>query len=342
MKTIRKLVLYALVLCFLVTLCSCSNRYSFKYWNKDSATLKEIVDYVEDVTKRSSDNYIPEEDRIAVFDMDGTLCGEESPTYIESLLLFHRVLEDPNYKAPDEILEYAKTVKNCVENKTSYDETHFASNYAIAFSGMSVDEYDEYVKNFTENTICDGYSNLTYSESFFLPMVEIVDYLNSNGFKTYICSGTDRATCRLLVRNHINIKPENIIGCDIAYFPNGYEGSPKDSYEYKYENTLVRSKELVSPCWEGDKVNRIAIEIGKQPVMVFGNSFGDSSMAIYATDENPYKSMAVMIMNDDNVREHGDISKYEERKVVWDKYGWTTVSMKNDWSTIYGQNILKN
>lgn len=344
MKVINKLIKTTLVLCSILSLCSCSknNEYSFKYWNKDATSLQAIIDYVDDVTNKKSDNYIPEEDRIVVFDMDGTLCGETSPTYIESLLFIHRVFEDSSYSASEEVLEFASSLKESIENNIDYDDTDFAIYNGMAFKGMSVDEFKKYVIDYTENTICDGYDNLTFSNSFFLPMIEIVDYLNSKGFKTYVCSGTDRTTCRALIENHIDIESEHIIGCDNAYFPNGYEGSSKDSYEYEYENTLVRAAELLSPCWEGDKVNRIAIEIGKQPVMVFGNSLGDSSMAIYTTDDNKYKSMAIMVMNDDTTREHGDVEKYEKRKAIWDEYGWTIISMKNDWSTIYGFDITMN
>ena len=340
MKKIRKIIIGALMLCFLMTLCSCDKKYSFKYWNKDAKSLQEIVDYVEDVTNSKSENYIPEEDRIVVFDMDGTLLGENSPSYIEYMLLLHRVFDDPNYKAPEEIIEFATKVKDCVDTKQDYNGSDFADYYGIVFEGMTLDEYENYVIDFVNNNICEGYDNLTYANSFFLPMVEIVDYLNGNGFKTFVCSGTERSTCRAIIKGHVDIESEHIIGCDHALFPNGYKGSSKDSYEYKYENVLVRGNEFLSPCWEGDKVNRIAIEIGKQPVMVFGNSTGDSSMAIYATDENKYKSMAVMIMHDDITREHGNIEKYEKRKAIWDEYGWTTVSMKDDWSTIYGLDIV--
>lgn len=344
MNIIRKLLFSVLSICLLLSLCSCSNNndYSFKYWNKDANSLNTIIDYVNDVTDEKSVNYIPEEDRIVVFDMDGTLCGEESPVYIETLLLMHRVLDDPNYSAPDDVIEYVKSIKALVDNNEDYDETEFSYYFGLAFKGMTVDEFEKYVLDFINNTICEGYDNLTYADAIFLPMIEIVDYLNNKGFKTFICSGTDRATCRAILKDHINIKPENIIGRDIVLLPNDYEGSSKDSYEYKYENTLVRSSEVRSNCWQGDKVNCIVTDIGKQPVMVFGNSLGDTSMAIYATDNNKYKSIAIMVKNDDTLREHGDIEKYEKRSAIWDEYGWTTISIKDDWLTIYGFDITMN
>lgn len=342
MKILRKLSFCCLTIILLVTLCSCStSNHSFKYWKKDAESLQTIIDYVKDVTNKNSANYIPEEDRIAVFDMDGTLCGEESPTYIETILLIHRILDDPTYSASEEFKNYANYLKETAFNGLEYDEPEFSRYAGLAYKGMTINEYEKFVQDYTNNNLCKGYENLTYANSFFLPMIEVVDYLNDNGFSTYICSGTDRSICRTLLKNHVNIKQDHIIGRDIALIPNDYNGSSNDSYEYEYDNTLVRSDELVSICWEGNKVYRIASEIGKQPVMVFGNSLGDTSMAVYATDDNPYKSIAIMIMNDDTEREHGKIDKYNKRKIIWDDYGWTTVSMKNDWLTIYGFDIVK-
>lgn len=200
---------------------------------------------------------------------------------------------------------------------------------------MTVDEFDKYVKDFISNTKCEGYDDLTYSEAIFLPMTEIVDYLNENGFSVYVCSGTERMTCRAILDGSVNIKPENVIGCDVGLAPEGYEGSIKDSFQYEYGDKLVRTKELVGKCWQGSKAYRIATEIGKQPVMVFGNSKGDTSMAIYAASNNPYKSMIVMVSADDSERENEDFDGYNDVEDIWNNYGWEVVSMKNEWKNIF-------
>lgn len=316
--------------------CGSSNEAAFEYWNEDSEALATLQEYVTDVTDDQSDNFIPVEDRIAVFDMDGTLYCETAPVYLEDVLFMHRVLEDKTYEAPKEIVEYAKEIKKLSKvDKPFSVEGEFAEYNAKVFKGMTVEEFDKYVKDFINNTEAPGCNGLTYAEVLFQPMLEVVDYLNENDFTTYVCSGTDRSTCRALLDENVNIKANNTIGCDIAFFPDGYDGSVAASYEYTYPDKMVRSDKVISPCWEGDKANRIAVETGHQPVLVFGNSLGDSSMATYATDDNPYKSMAFMVKADDPSKVKTYVDEYEKRAKIWEKNKWTVISMKKDFKSLF-------
>lgn len=321
-----------------LTLVSCGSKdnSSFEYWNEGSEALATLQEYVEDVTDDQSDNFIPVEDRIAVFDMDGTLYCETAPIYLEDVIFMHRVLEDKTYKAPKEIVEYAKEIKKLSkEDKPFSLEGKFAEYNATVFKGMTTLDFECYVKDYISSTKAPGCGGLTYGEVFFQPMLEVVDYLNENDFTTYVCSGTDRSTCRALLDEHVNIKANNTIGCDIAFFPDGYDGPVDASYEYTYPDKMVRSDKVISPCWEGDKANRIAVEIGKQPVLVFGNSLGDSSMATYATDDNQYKSMAFMVKADDPSKVRTFVEEYEKRAKIWEKNKWTIISMKKDFKSLF-------
>ena len=89
-----------------------------------------------------------------------------------------------------------------------------------------------------------------------------------------------------------------------------------------------------------NKVFQIAQEIGKQPVLSFGNSSGDISMHEYTVSNNKYKAMAFMLAADDTERDHADIAETEKRVALWREYGYTVVSMKNDFKTIYGENVI--
>ena len=91
-----------------------------------------------------------------------------------------------------------------------------------------------------------------------------------------------------------------------------------------------------------NKVSVIAQEIGEQPVLAFGNSTGDSSMCDYVVNNNPYKSLAFMLCCDDLEREYGNESKAQKMYDLCNEHGWTPVSMKNDWTTIYGEDVTKN
>jgi len=90
----------------------------FKYWNENSQTLQTLIEFVEDVTNPQSENFIPVEDRIATFDMDGTFYCETAPLYFQEMMFLHRALEDKNFSAPKDMVNFAKKIKPKVYNKT--------------------------------------------------------------------------------------------------------------------------------------------------------------------------------------------------------------------------------
>ena len=149
-----------------LSLVSCTRRNenkdeAFKLWNEGNA-LNVLKDFVEDVTNINSRNYIPVEDRIATFDMDGTFIGELYPTYFEYNLLEYRVLDDPTYKdiAPDDVKETAQDIRDFVRNGKAlprYNEEYgfdikHAYAAAKAYSGMTIAEFDKYVKDYAKKT----------------------------------------------------------------------------------------------------------------------------------------------------------------------------------------------
>ena len=122
----------------------------FEHWNEDSEALKTLIEYVEDVTDRSSANFIPPVDRIATFDMDGTLMAELCPTYIGVKLLMERIFNDPSYEADEEMREFGQMMRDHAMDKSfpeDFDYT-FSSHEAKAFAGMSLNEYADYVTGF--------------------------------------------------------------------------------------------------------------------------------------------------------------------------------------------------
>ena len=226
-KKLTLLMLAALLMCGTSVLASCGDnddneielaqKKYFKSWN-DCEALKALKDYVEDVTNPNSANYIPVEDRIATFDMDGTFVGELYPTYFEYNLLEYRVLDDPDYRdrAPEDVKEAAQSIRDFVRQGTPlpdhFDMVH-AYAAAKAYEGMTLAEFDAYVKAYATKP-ANGFSGMTYGQSFYRPMLEVFNYLKDNGFTYYVVSGSDRFICRALTES-IGIEPNRVIGMDV-------------------------------------------------------------------------------------------------------------------------------
>ena len=130
------------------------------------------------MTEETSDAYIPEEDRIAVFDFDGTLFGERFPTYFDNCLFLYRVLDDETFEAPADIKEYAQALRTALENGTEEPESprSTAQMAAECFAGMTVEEYRAYVRDFMALPAW-GFENMTYGQGYFKPMTALVGYL---------------------------------------------------------------------------------------------------------------------------------------------------------------------
>ena len=309
---------------------------AFTYWTKDAAAKNRLVAYMKDITNKKSPDYIPVEDRIAVFDMDGTFVCETAPYYFEWMLYLERVLNDKSYTPSEEETAYAKTIEAAIYKKGQFPknvDTGEAKAQDKAFVGMTLTDYDAYVKKFMEKPV-EGIDNLKWGEAFYLPMVEVIKYLQANDFTVYVVSGSDRQTVRILSCDLLKIPANNVIGSDPKITAAAQGDTDGLNYVYEEKDYLVRG-ELIEKNLKTNKVSYIAREIGKQPVLAFGNSSGDTSMLNYAAKNNKYKSAAFMVLCDDTERELGNAEKAAKCKALADKYGWTSISMRDDFKTIY-------
>ena len=315
-------------------------------WGDDSTAKKQLIEYVESVTKEGGEDYIPPVKRIAVFDMDGTLCSETNPTYFDYSLYMHRILEDDTYKgkATDFEKDVARRIYEAVINGGSSDgiPTDHGKCLASSFAGMRVDEFENYIYDFAGNP-APGYTNLTRGESFYQPMIQVIEYLQENDFSVYVVSGSDRFLARALVAKNgkLNLPPSHIIGSDQSVVATAENG--EDGLDYQFTNTdkpLLGGDFLVKNL-KMNKVSVINREIGSQPVLSFGNTTGDQSMAEFTISNNPYRSMAFMVCCDDLDREYGNLKQAQDMYDLCNQYGWHPISMKNDWETIYGENVEK-
>lgn len=342
----KKIYIFLITVLILISLVGCNEKSKKEYflsWN-DCNALTLLKEYVEDVTNEKSPNYIPVEDRIATFDMDGTFVGELYPTYFEYNLLEYRVLEDPSYKdkAPEDVIETAQEIRDFVRNGIKLPD-HFDMKHAYAaakaYAGMTLKEFDDFVKEYASKP-ANGFSNMTYGESFYKPMLEVFEYLEANEFTYYVVSGSDRFICRALVES-IGIPSNRVIGMDVVLKSDNQGEEEGVNYTYKVTDTLIRTEELIIKNLKTNKVKQITQEIGKVPVLSFGNSGGDSAMHNYCLSNTKYKAMAFMLIADDEERDHANREKALKLKEDWEKNNYVVISMRDDFKTIYGENVTK-
>ena len=287
----------------------------FTLWN-DCEALRTLKGYVEDVTNPNSKNFIPEEDRIATFDMDGTFVGELYPTYFEYNMLEYRALDDPTYKdkAPDDVREAAQNIRDFVrEGKalpSHFDMVH-AYAAAKAYAGMTIAEFHDYVLDYGKKP-ANGFKGMTYGESFYKPMLEVFNYLKANGFTYYVVSGSDRFICRALVES-IGIEPNRVIGMDVCLSSNKQGENVGVDYTMGKDEYLVRTDSLII----------------------------DQAMHNYCLSNKQYRTATFMLVADDNERDHADLTEGAKREAKWRENGYTVISMKNDFKTIYGYSVEK-
>ena len=311
-----------------------------EYWTEGSEPAQALKDYVAKVTDPSDkENYIPEKDRIAVFDMDGTLVCETYYTYYDTMMFIEYCLRDHPERVSDELKEIAAAIK------PGYvaDET-LARNFAKAYAGMTIEEFRDYVVEFGQKYTA-SFNNMRYIDNAYLPMVELVKYLYENKFTIYVISGTERTTTRAIIANspfRDYVTPNHVIGTVFEIKQKGHE-TESSNMNFKYENgdDLVLTGGFIQKNLNGNKSIYIEREIGQRPVLAFGNSGSDTSMMNYTIDSrNPYPAQAYMLVADDDVREWGT-QNWDEKSAEYASKGFIPISMKNDFVQIYPDDITK-
>lgn len=314
-------------------------------WTDDAPLKKQLTEYISKITDKDSKDFIPVDRRIAVFDFDGTLFCETDPVYFDYRLFYYRVTEDPDYKDKASAIEKEtaakiKTMMDTGESAKGLEVAH-GKGVASAFAGMTVGEFNDYVKMFREKQ-APSYNNMKNGEAYYKPMIQVVNYLKANDFTVYVVSGTDRFIVRGAIEDSVlDVPPRQIIGSDETIVASHQGSEDGLTYQYKLEDQVITGGDFIIKNLKMNKVSVIQQEIGLQPVLSFGNSSGDNSMANFVIDDNPYPSAAYMLCCDDLERENGNMKKADAMRKSCEENGWTAISMKNDWTTIYGDNVTK-
>ena len=309
-------------------------------WTGYSPVKADLIAYVEAVTDESGEDYVAPADRIAVFDFDGTLYGERFPTYFDTCLFIHRALHDESYTAADDVRAYAEALEEALLNGRPEPDSprSTAQMAAETFQGFSVEAYRAYIRAFMD-TPAWGFENMTYREGIFLPMVELVIYLAEHDFKIFISSGSERTMVRVLIEGMEQwIPPERVIGSSFSLMATGQGDKAGRSYTYQPDDEVLLEGNLTVKNQRANKVFSIVDEIGQAPILVFGNSTGDLAMAQYAVQHG---GRAYMLLCDDTERDWGDLETAAAFAKTCAEYGFTTISMRDDFLTIYGGDVVK-
>ena len=311
-------------------------------WTNESEVLSSLMQFVRESVDESSDNFVPTEDRIAVFDFDGTLYGERFPTYFNSLLEIWYALEYGKDSVPEDILSFARQWEDKVFNGVEIPDFDAKARLyePHVFEGLTLTEYRNVIRAFKEQPVY-GFENMTYGEGFFKPMTALVKYLFENGYSIYIDSGSDREALRVMTEGTLDhyIPAHHVLGTDLLLKGADQGALNAADYTMQPQEELLIVKELSERNIKTNKLLAIEREIGKAPVLVFGNTEGDFAMANAALQNTRYHGQAYMLLCDNTELDYGDTETAESFAADCEAAGFHTISMRDDFLTIYGDGV---
>jgi phosphoglycolate phosphatase-like HAD superfamily hydrolase len=302
-------------------------------WRDGGDTKAAVLRYVEQTCTDGSAGWVPVEERVAVFDNDGTLWSEK-PMPIQLDFILRRLVEmaeaDPTlrdrqpWKAAHE-RDYGWPAKVMADHYAG-DDTNLpvlAGGILAAFANISVEQFEAHSEAFLRDTrhptLNRGYLDCAYA-----PMVELLTYLRANGFANYIASGGGRDFMRPISDAVYGIPRERVIGSAVAlaYAPDDRGGA------------IIR-KQAADYLDDGpEKPVHIWTRTGRRPVLAAGNSNGDIEMLDF-TQHQDKPTLRLLVLHDDAEREFDYVSGAERALDRAAGEGWTVVSMKDDWATVF-------
>ena len=297
-------------------------------WN-DCDSKRTLVRFVEAVTDEDSPHFVPEPERIAVFDNDGTLWGEQ-PLYFQLVFALDRIRETadahPEWKEQE---PFKSVLAQDMKGVMASGKPGLFRILTESHAGTSVEEFQRHVAEWVEAS-AHPTTGRKYTEMVYQPMLEVLDYLRANGFKTYIVSGGGIDFMRVFAEEVYGIPPEQVIGSQLATSYAMVDGKP----------VIQREPEMYHVDDEAGKPVSIQRFIGRKPLLAFGNSDGDYEMLEYTTVGNDRPSLGFFVHHTDDVREvaydrDSHIGRLAEGLDDAEKRGWVLIDMKSDWLRLY-------
>ena len=296
-------------------------------WN-DGAAKRAITGFVARVTTPGTPDFVPLAERIATFDNDGCLWAEQ-PMYFQAFFIFDRIRElAPQHPEWTTQEPFASVLKGDIQGALAGGEHGLMELAMATHSGMTSEEFDRIVSDWI-GTAKHPKTGRPFTEMVYQPMLELLDYLRANGFKTFIVSGGGIEFMRPWAERVYGIPPEQVVGSSIQTKFELRDGKP----------ALVR---LPAVNFIDDKEGKpvgIQMHIGRRPIAAFGNSDGDLQMLQWTTAGSGPR-FALYVHHDDAAREwaydrESHIGKLDKGLDEAKAKGWTVVSMKDDWKTVF-------
>ncbi len=295
-------------------------------WN-DTPARQRIMDFVKATTTEGSDGFVAPDDRIAVFDNDGTLWTEQ-PFYIQLGFMLDRVKalapEHPEWKTKE---PFASILNGDLKGIARGGEKGIVELGMATHAGMTTDEFAKIVTDWFA-TAKHPRSGRLYTEMTFLPMRELLDYLRANGFATYIVSGGGVEFMRPVTEKLYGIPAQQVVGSTIA-----------TQYAVVGDVPVLKRLPKIDFIDDGPgKPSGINRFIGRKPIFVAGNSDGDYEMLRWVTARKP--GFALIVHHTDGTREYAydrqsAFGKLDKALDEAERRNWLVVDMKSDWKKIY-------
>jgi len=297
-------------------------------WN-DGAPKKAIIDLVTRVTTQGSPDFVPVDERIATFDNDGTLWCEQ-PFYFQMAFAFDRIKamapQHPEWKTKQ---PFAALLKGDVATAAKAGEKGLLAIIMATQSGMTVPAFEAEVREWIKTARHPRFKR-PYNELIYQPMLEVLNYLRANGFRTFIVSGGGIDFMRPWAPAAYGIPPEQIVGSS---------GVVQFRLDGQGKGELIKTAKVDFIDDGPGKPVGIYRNIGRWPIIAFGNSDGDLQMLQY-TSSGSGARLGLYVHHDDAVREYAydrksQIGRLDKGLDEAPKWGWQVISMKRDWKVIF-------
>ncbi|MCC6713465.1 MAG: haloacid dehalogenase-like hydrolase [Candidatus Dadabacteria bacterium] len=303
-------------------------------WN-DGAAKEAIFEFVRKATDESGPGYVAPDDRVAVFDQDGTLWVEH-PLYTQGVFALDRIRalapSHPEWSGKE---PYKSVIANDAQTIANFTKADWAAIIAATHAGMTTEQFAETVRQWLATAKHPRYDR-PYTDLVYRPMLEVIALLRENGFRTFMVTGGGQLFVRTYAREVYGFSPAEIVGSSLVL-----------SYEYGAGGgpVLVREPRLFLMDDGPGKAVGIETFIGQRPAAAFGNSDGDREMLEWTGAGNGARLM-MLVLHDDPGREYAygpaeglpntDVGTFPESLAnEADAKGWVIISMKNDWNRIF-------
>jgi hypothetical protein len=296
-------------------------------WN-DGPARARIVGFVQAVTEEGGKDYVPPADRIAVFDNDGCLWSEQ-PAYFQLLFAIDRVKalapKHPEWKTKQ---PFKAVLEGDMKTLAASGEKGLLELVMATHANLTSDEFAQIVRDWLA-TARHPKLKRPYTELVYQPMLELLAYLRANGFQTWIVSGGGIEFVRVFSEARYGVPPQQVVGSSV-----------KTKYEIRSgQPAIVRLPQIDFIDDKAGKPVGIHKFIGKRPIAAFGNSDGDFELLEWTTSA-PGARLGLIVHHDDAEREfaydrNSHVGRLARGLDEGPKRGWTIVSMKNDWRSVY-------